>query len=98
MLKATTALVAIMTINQPAPALASSKVCGERSKILAQLEKAHNEVPHALGLSSDGSVIEVLVSPDGGWTMLITYPDKPTCVIGVGEAWQSILFAGGQVS
>jgi hypothetical protein len=39
-------------------------------------------------------VIEVLVSPEGGWTMLITYPRRPTCVVATGEAWQMLQLAG----
>ena len=36
------------------------------------------------------------MSPDGGWTMLVTYPSKPTCVIAVGQAWQMLQLTGGQ--
>ena len=50
----------------------------------------------ALGLSADGGGIEVTVSPEGGWTMLVTYPKKPTCVLAVGKAWQMLHLAGGQ--
>jgi len=41
-----------------------------------------------------GGVLEILVSPKGGWTMLVTYPKRPTCVIAVGEAWQMLQLAG----
>jgi hypothetical protein len=39
-------------------------------------------------------VIEVLVGPDGGWTMLVTYPERPTCVVAMGEAWEMLQLAG----
>jgi hypothetical protein len=76
------------------PAEAAPKLCGDRGQILARLEQAHEETPQALGLSGDGGVIEVLVSPEGGWTMLITYPKRPTCVVATGEAWQILQLAG----
>jgi hypothetical protein len=76
------------------PAQAAPKLCGDRHQILERLEQAHEETPQALGLSGDGGVIEVLVSPEGGWTMLITYPRRPTCVVATGEAWQMLQFAG----
>jgi hypothetical protein len=76
------------------PAEAASKLCGDRDQILKRLEQAHEERPQALGLSGDGGVIEVLVSPEGGWTMLLTYPKRPTCVVAVGEAWQMLKIAG----
>jgi hypothetical protein len=77
-----------------APAQAAPKLCGDRHQILERLEQAHEETPQALGLSGDGGVIEVLVSPEGGWTMLITYPRRPTCVVATGEAWQMLQLAG----
>ena len=76
------------------PAEAAPKLCGDRHQILERLERAHEETPQALGLSGDGGVIEVLVSPEGGWTMLITYPRRPTCVVATGEAWQMLQLAG----
>jgi hypothetical protein len=79
-------------VSQPADA--APKLCGDRDQILHGLEQAHEETPQALGLSGDGGVIEVLVSPEGGWTMLITYPRRPTCVVATGEAWQMLQVAG----
>lgn len=76
------------------PAEATQKLCGDRAQILASLQQAHEETPQALGLSVDGGVIEVLVSPEGGWTMLVTYPKRPTCVVAAGEAWQVLQVAG----
>jgi hypothetical protein len=73
---------------------AAAPMCGERDEILARLQQRHDESPTALGLSSDGGVLEVLVSPEGGWTILITYPKRPTCVVAVGEAWQTLQLAG----
>ena len=70
------------------PAEAAPKLCGDHDQVLKRLEQAHEETPQALGLSGDGGLIEVLVSPKGGWTMLLTYPRRPTCVVATGEAWE----------
>jgi hypothetical protein len=78
------------------PPAEAARVCGDRAAILKRLEQRHEETPQALGLSSDGAVLEVLVSPEGGWTILLTYPKKPTCVVAIGEAWQTLQLAGGQ--
>jgi hypothetical protein len=74
---------------------AAATVCGDRGAILKRLEQRHEETPQALGLSADGGVLEVLVSPEGGWTILVTYPKRPTCIVAVGEAWQLLRLAGG---
>jgi hypothetical protein len=80
-------------VTSPAEA---AKVCGARDAILKRLEQRHEETPQALGLSSDGGVLEVLVAPDGGWTILVTYPKRPTCIVAVGEAWQTLQLTAGQ--
>jgi hypothetical protein len=76
------------------PAEAAPRLCGDRDQILKRLEQAREETPQALGLSGDGGVIEVLVSPEGGWTILLTYPRRPTCVVATGESWQMLQLAG----
>jgi hypothetical protein len=70
------------------------RICGERDVLLEQFAMEHDEKPQALGLGADGGVIEVLVSPKGGWTMLVTYPQRPTCVVAMGEAWELLQLAG----
>jgi hypothetical protein len=78
------------------PSAEAAKLCGDRDEILKRLEQRHEETPQALGLSSDGGVLEVLVSPSGGWTILVTYPKRPTCVVAVGEAWQALQLTNGE--
>lgn len=85
-------LLGSSVVSQPAEA--TPNLCGDRGQILKRLEQAHEETRQALGLSGDGGVIEVLVSPEGGWTMLLTYPRRPTCVVAAGEAWQMLQLAG----
>jgi hypothetical protein len=38
--------------------------------------KVHQETPQAIGLSGEGGMLTVLVSPERGWTMLVTYPKR----------------------
>ena len=90
---ATVALAGGALLSAPAEA---AKVCGDRGAILKRLEQRHEETPQALGLSADGGVLEVLVAPDGGWTILVTYPKRPTCIVAIGEAWQMLQLTGGQ--
>ena len=78
------------------PSAEAARVCGDRDELLKRLEQRHEETPQAIGLSADGGVLEVLVSPSGGWTILVTYPKRPTCVVAVGEAWQALQLTGGE--
>jgi hypothetical protein len=89
-----TAAMAALLVLASNPSVAASKLCGDREKILKRLAQGYEETPQALGLSADGGVLEVLVSPDGGWTILYTMPKRPTCVVAVGTAWQTLQLVG----
>lgn len=76
------------------PAQASipaQSVCAERDVLLSSLQREYSENPTAIGLASNGSVIELLTTPDGQtWTILMTRPDGTSCVIAAGEAWEAL--------
>ena len=84
-------LLGSAAVSRPADAVTR---CGDRDAILKTLQQRHEEMPQAVGLSADGGVLEILVSPQGGWTILVTYPKRPTCVVAVGEAWQMLQLVG----
>ena len=47
--------------------------------------------PVALGLANNGGVVEVLSSKTGSsWTIIITMPNGPTCMVAAGENWEKI--------
>ncbi len=71
------------------PSLAES-VCGERSRFLDQLHDRFGESPAAIGLVSNGQVLEVLTSENGSWTILLTAPSGLACVMASGESWESL--------
>ena len=70
--------------------------CGVRAEIIESLETRYGERRQALGLSQDGGLLEVLVSASGGWTILITYPERPTCIVATGEGWEIPVTLAGQ--
>ncbi len=69
------------------PAIAQ-QLCGERTVILKDLASSYSEKPQAMGLSSDGKLVEVLVSSSGSWTILISFPNKLSCLAATGENWE----------
>lgn len=89
-------VAALVAGFQTAPSHAQT-VCGDRAKILERLEKVHAEMPRAIGLTADGAVLEILSSPTGSWTILVTFPNRSTCLLAAGEAWESLpILASGQ--
>ncbi len=43
-----------------------------------------------MGLTATGSMLEVLAAEDGSWTIIITQPGGPTCMVAHGGAWQNV--------
>lgn len=67
-------------------------VCGERSAILKQLDGKYKESPISIGLSANGSVVEVTRGPPPKhtWTILLTNPGGVTCLMAGGEHWEHV--------
>ncbi len=89
-------VVAAFLWTVTAPPADAQAVCGPRAEILERLEREFAETPQAIGLSGDGALIEIVVSPSGGWTILATYPKRPSCVVATGKDWQTLLIPAGQ--
>ena len=81
-------LAAAMTVSCAASAIAQvPTICGKRADILTGFASTYHEVRSAIGIADGGALIEVLVSPSGTWTMVVTKPGGVTCVIGTGRDW-----------
>jgi len=54
----------------------------------------YRESPVAVGLASNGKLLEVLTSEDGStWTILLTSPNGISCLFAAGSSWQPRLLA-----
>ena len=83
------AVAPLLVALRSAPAWAQT-VCSQRTTFIQQLSGKYSESPVSMGLSSNGSVIEVLASATGSWTIIITNPNGLSCVVAHGEAWQDM--------
>ncbi len=74
------------------PAVAEDQACGKRDKLIGTLQQTYSEKPVAIGLSQDGSLIELLTSADGStWTLLVTLPNGTSCIATAGQDWQPLI-------
>ena len=80
----------LMTLFVTLPATAQT-VCMERDHVLTALEGEHAEVPVAVGLSDDGKVVEIAASSNGSWTVIVTDPNKVSCIVASGVAWREVV-------
>jgi DNA-binding beta-propeller fold protein YncE len=59
--------------------------------VLSALDGNFSEKPVSLGLSYDGRVVEVLKSPNGTWTIIMTAPNGVSCLLMAGNHWQNVV-------
>jgi len=81
------AAAALMAAFLLPEAALSQALCAEREAVLAGLVDRFGEIPAAAGLAANGAIVELLVSPSGSWTLLISRPDGLSCLITGGDGW-----------
>ena len=73
------------------PALAQeSTKCVKRSDLLDHLSSNFKESPVAMGLTTGGKVLEVVVSANGSWTIIVTTPSGISCGVASGKSWEKV--------
>src|SRR5215471_13080393 len=88
MLKIT--LIATIATAAFAAGAQAGPACGKRDDVLAQLSQKYHEAPVGVGLAGNGGLIELLTASTGStWTLIVTMPNGPTCLVAAGQDWQS---------
>jgi len=83
-------ILALIFLAGFVPATAEA-ACDLREAILKKMLLGYKELPSARGIAANGSVIELLVSPDGEtWTMMQSLPNGVSCMIATGESWEAV--------
>lgn len=72
-----------------APAFAQM-VCGGHADLLKHLADRYGERPHSIAFTDQGNLVEVVVSPKGTWTILVTAPGRPSCIVATGKEWETV--------
>lgn len=99
MLRSMFFILGVTLVGLQANPASAEQICGERTKLMIRLGEKFAEAPVAMGLTSTGAVIEVLTSPTGSWTFLVTYPNGPTCMVASGENWEMLpIKTAGRIS
>ena len=76
-------IVAVASFSLPTQA---QMICGLRDDMGKMLDQRFAEQPKAAGLAGE-QIVELLVSENGSWTILITSADGRSCVVTGGEEW-----------
>lgn len=92
----TTVLVGMLSLTSPAsaqppPQTALTPACHSHADLTEMLHQKYAERPSALGVQANGHLVEIFVSNDGAsWTIVVTRPDGWSCIVAVGEHWESL--------
>lgn len=66
-------------------------LCAERENVIQGLERGYAEMPISMGLAANGVLIEVFTSPAGTFTIVMTHPGGPSCLLIVGDHWNGLV-------
>lgn len=86
---ATTGFFAVAPVMAQMP-LTQVPPCGPRAIVVEQLQRDFSETIVSRGLASNGAMFELLVSPRGTWTMLVSLPNGNSCFGAAGEMWEDL--------
>ena len=64
-------------------------LCPEYREVRRQLAAGYGEAPVAVGLRSNGELLQVFASAESGtWTIVSTTPQGTACVLAAGRHWE----------
>ena len=64
--------------------------CGNHDKIVEVLGNKFKETRRVMGVVNSTAVMELFMSPQGTWTMVITDTSGLSCITASGEEWQDV--------
>jgi len=83
------ALIAAAILGAHPAAAQTAPQCGAREAVLDRLATKYDERPVSIGVTATGSLLEILASPAGTWTIIVTVPGGPTCLVSSGDGWHN---------
>lgn len=88
-------------LADPAPAVPEMETalsgvlgCGARTEMIADLEARFGEIFTGAAKNAPLGLVELYVSQEGSWTLLLTRPDGQSCPLAVGSDAEQV-FGGG---
>lgn len=82
------AAIAAVTLTASGAAVAqNARACAPRGALVDKLGNVFGEAVSAQGVDDSGNLVQVFTSENGTWTIAVTLPGGPTCVVSSGEGW-----------
>ncbi|SLN26493.1 hypothetical protein [Pseudooctadecabacter jejudonensis] len=88
---AATAALALIAGAAPTQTQAQTRNCGDHAQVVERLASGYGESRQSIGMGADNTVVEVFASLETGtWTITVTAPGGPTCLVASGQAYQNL--------
>ena len=84
------AAVAALPFALASNAFAVGVQCAKHNTLVGMLTKKYSENPVAMGTVNEDRFMQLFVSPEGSWTILITKTDGEACIVAAGENWEKL--------
>ncbi len=86
-----TTILAFALAGAAGAAQAQTGNCAEHEEMVRHLAEGWGESRQSIALDASNAVIELFASPETGtWTMTVTRPGGPTCMIASGHAFEML--------
>ena len=79
-----------LTLCGTSLAQAGTPRCAPHADMLSVLAKQYGEAPQASGIVNGNTVLEVLSSKTGSFTILVTQPDGMACILAAGQNFEEV--------
>jgi hypothetical protein len=90
MKRALAGLVAAFFCVPAMGAYATPIQCAKHDQLVGLLAKKYSEAPVATGTVNEDRFMQLFVSAQGSWTILMTRTDGQACIVAAGQNWESL--------
>ncbi|MGX9143115.1 hypothetical protein [Mesorhizobium sp. 128a] len=71
-------------------------ICGGHSDLVAGLAQAFQQKQIGYGVVGEAAIVEIYVSANGTWSMLVTDVQGRSCIFATGDGWENTAIATAQ--
>ena len=84
------AALAAVSLISLAPGASAAMQCGKHDDVAKALNAKFKETRRVMDVVNARAVMEIFMSPQGTWTMLVTDTSGTACITASGEEWQEV--------
>jgi hypothetical protein len=85
-----TAVLAASTCAFVSNSFAVEIQCASHKQMVGLLSKKYSENPIAMGTVNTDRYMQIFVSRQGTWTVLVTKTDGEACIVAAGNNWEKL--------